>query len=36
MMDEQEGLIGYLHAYEIGAMNPIKLEIPENNAVLID
>ncbi len=36
MMTEQEGLIGYLHAYEIGEMNPIKLHLPTNNVELKD
>ena len=36
MPGDVEGLKGFLHAYEIGEMNPIKLELPTNNAVLAD
>ena len=36
MSGDVEGLKGFLKAYEIGQMNPIKLEIPTNSAVLVD
>tara|TARA_Y200000002_G_scaffold365449_1_gene355395 strand:+ start:31262 stop:32458 length:1197 start_codon:yes stop_codon:yes gene_type:complete len=36
MPGDVEGLKGFLKAYEIGEMNPIKLELPTNNAVLVD
>lgn len=36
MPGDVEGLKGFLHAYEIGEMNPIKLELPTNNVVLAD
>ena len=36
MPGDVEGLKGFLKAYEIGEMNPVKKEIPTNNAILMD
>ena len=34
--NKKEAKNSFLKAYEIGEMNPIKLELPTNNAVLVD